>query len=307
MRKLSGIFLVGLCLGAIGTIVVTATRDAAPAAQPIAVTQDVTTMSESPEPAPAKTPTPGPSTAPSTAPKTDPVSKVDTVGKVDAAALDRLVPGGEVSAVVFDREAGATGAAVFSAHAERAYTSASLVKLLIALAVLDRDGPADQVKRMLSRSDDELASRFWSGYGGPVIVTRWAAKLGLTGTRAPADPGRWGDTRITAADVVKIYRYLLDRASAGTRGTILTALRGATEAGSDGFRQYFGIPDAVGERPWAVKQGWSCCLPTRMLHTSGLVGDGDRYIVAVLTEHPQAVSYATGSKRVTAVVSALFG
>lgn len=302
MRKLSGIFLVGLCLGAIGTIAVTATRDATPAAQPIAVTEEVTTMSETPpEPSPAKTPTPSPSTTP----KTGPVSKVDTtIGKVDAAALDRLVPGGEVSAVVFDREAGAT---VVSAHADRAYTSASLVKLLIALTVLDQDGPADQVKRMLSRSDDELASRFWSGYGGPAIVTRWAAKLGLTGTRAPADPGRWGDTRITAADVVKIYRYLLDRASAGTRGTILTALRGATESGSDGFRQYFGIPDAAGDRPWAVKQGWSCCRPTRMLHTSGVVGDGDRYIVAVLTEHPEAVSYATGSKRLTAVVSALFG
>ena len=62
---------------------------------------------------------------------------------------------------------------------------------------------------MLSRSDDDLASRFWSAYGGPSIVTGWAKKIGLTGTRAPADPGRWGDTLITAKDVVRIYQYVL--------------------------------------------------------------------------------------------------
>ena len=99
--------------------------------------------------------------------------------------------------------------------------------------------------------------------GGPAIVTRWAAKLNLTGTRPPADPGKWGDTRITAKDVVRIYQYVLAKAP----GAILTALRGATERGSDGFRQYFGIPDAAGGRPWAVKQGWSCCNPARTLHT----------------------------------------
>jgi hypothetical protein len=48
-------------------------------------------------------------------------------------------------------------------------------------------------------------------------------------------------------------------------------------------------------------------MPTRMLHTSGLVGDDDRYIVAVLTEHPASVDYATGSRRVTTVVSKLLG
>ncbi|MFI5583746.1 hypothetical protein ACIA5G_01820 [Amycolatopsis sp. NPDC051758] len=292
MRKLSGIFLVGLCVGAIGAVVVTASHGTVAAPKPIAVTEAVTTMSESATPTPTPTPSPTPS------PKASPPPEKKS--EVDAAALDRLVPGGHVSAVVFDRE---RGAATVSAHADRAYTSASLVKLLIALAVLDRGGPAAQVQRMLSRSDDELASRFWSSYGGPAIVTGWAKKIGLTGTRAPADPGRWGDTRITAADVVRIYQYMLAHAP----GTILAALRGATERGSDGFRQYFGIPDAAGQQPWAVKQGWSCCGPTRMLHTSGVVGENGRYIVVVLSENPSSVDYATGSKRVTAVVRALLG
>jgi hypothetical protein len=253
-----------------------------------------TPVTPSPSPAPDPTHTPPPSF------KTEAKTEAKPESKVDAAELDRMVAGGDVSVVVFDRQAGAT---TVSVHADRGYTSASLVKLLIALSVLERGGPAPQVQRMLSRSDDDLASRFWTAYGGPSIVTRWAAKIGLTGTRPPADPGRWGDTRITAKDVVRIYQYVLAHAP----GAILDALRAATERGSDGFRQYFGIPDAAGGRPWAVKQGWSCCRPTRMLHTSGVVGEDDRYIVAVLSEHPASVDYATASKRVTAVVSAVLG
>ncbi|MFJ7210746.1 hypothetical protein [Amycolatopsis sp. NPDC098790] len=290
MRKLSGIFLVGLCVGAIGAVAVTIGHGAVQAPQAIAVTPVVTTMSESASPSPEPTPTPTPTPTPKETPKSEPPA-------VDAAELDRLVGSGEVSAVVFDRQLGKT---TVSLHADRGYTSASLVKLLIALAVLERGGPVADVQRMLSRSDDDLASRFWSAYGGPAIVTGWAKRIGLTGTRAPADPGRWGDTRITAKDVVKIYQYVLAHGPAA----IMAALRAATERGSDGFRQYFGIPDAAGGRAWAVKQGWSCCRPTRMLHTSGVVGD---YIVVVLSEHPASVDYATASKRVTAVVSALLG
>jgi hypothetical protein len=300
MRKLSGIFLVGLCLGAIGAVVVTASHGTS-VPQPIAVAEAATTKSDSPTatpaPSPEKVPEKVPEKTPEAAPKSDPAK--EQTPAVKAADLDRLVRGGNVSAVVFDRQRDAT---TVSVHADRGYTSASLVKLLIALQVLDRNGPAADVQRMLSRSDDDLASRFWVSYGGTSIVTRWAGKLGLTGTRPPADPGRWGDTRITAPDVVRIYQYLL----ADGPGAIMTALRAATERGSDGFRQYFGIPDAAAGRPWAVKQGWSCCRPARTLHTSGVLGEDSRYIVVVLTEHTGA-DYATASKRVTEIVSKLLG
>ncbi|MGW3966424.1 hypothetical protein ACWED2_41865 [Amycolatopsis sp. NPDC005003] len=290
MRKLSGIFLVGLCLGAIGAVVVTAGHSTAAAPQPIAVTEVVTTTSATPTATPAAAPAPATSATATATPS----AKADP-GRVTAAALDKIMREGTASAVVFDRESGKT---TVSVRPDRGYTSASIVKLLIALSVLDRGGPAADVQRMLSRSDDDLASRFWVAYGGPGIVRGWVTKLGLTGTRPPEDPGRWGDTRITAADVVKIYQYLLDHKST----TILNALAGATERGSDGFRQYFGIPDAAAGQQWAVKQGWSCCMPTRMLHTSGVVG---HFIVVVLTEHPAKVDYATGSRRVTDIVSTL--
>lgn len=54
-----------------------------------------------------------------------------------------------------------------------------------------------------------------------------------------------------------------------------------------------------------MKQGWSCCRPTRMLHTSGTVGKNDRYLVTVLTEQPQSVGYATASAQITSVVKNL--
>ncbi|RSM41891.1 hypothetical protein DMA12_23395 [Amycolatopsis balhimycina DSM 5908] len=293
MRELSGIFLVGLCLGAIGAVVVTASHGTSATPRPVAVAEAVTTTPE-----PPATPSETPSATPSATPPPAPGPPVKAA--VDAEDLDRLVAGGQLGAVVFDRQ---RGAATVSVHADRGYTSASLVKLLIALSALEQHGPVAQVQQMLSRSDDALASRFWTDYGGPSIVTHWVTKLKLTGTRPPEDPGKWGDTRITAKDVVRIYQYVLGHAP----GAVLTALRGATERGADGFRQYFGIPDAAGGRPWAVKQGWSCCNPERTLHTSGVVGEGDRYIVVVLTEFPSEVGYATGSKRVTDVVAALLG
>ncbi|HET6709404.1 hypothetical protein [Amycolatopsis sp.] len=290
MRKVSGIFLVGLCLGAIGAVVVTASHGDAAATQPIAVAETATTPSATSAPAPEPGP-PATSATPTSSAKAEPV-------EVDAGKLDKIMRDGTASAVVFDRDSGKT---TVSVRADRAYTSASIVKLLIALSVFEQGGgPVADVQRMLSRSDDDLASRSWSAYGGPAIVTRWVKKLGLTGTRPPEDAGRWGDTRITAADVVKIYRYLLERRST----PIMNALRGATERGSDGFRQYFGIPDAAKGQEWLVKQGWSCCRPTRMLHTSGVVGNT---IVVVLSEHPAKVDYATGSRRVTELVGTLLG
>ncbi|MEV4051485.1 hypothetical protein AB0J55_09875 [Amycolatopsis sp. NPDC049688] len=300
MRKLSGIFLVGLCVGAIGAVAVTVSHGAAP--QAVAVAETVTTPSGTPTPTPTAEPEPKPTPEPEKKAETkaEPAPSQELGARVDAATLDKLVRGGNVSAVVFDRQSGKT---TVSVHPDRDYTSASLVKLLIALSTLERGGPVADVQRMLSRSDDDLASRFWTSYGGTSIVTQWVRKLGLTGTRPPADPGRWGDTQITAPDVVKIYQYLLDH---GPKA-ILAALRAATERGSDGFRQYFGIPDAAGGRAWAVKQGWSCCRPTRMLHTSGVLGDDSRYIVVVLTEHPAGVDYATASRRVTDVVAKLLG
>ena len=162
--------------------------------------------------------------------------------------------------VIFDRQ---TAKVTEYHNAHRRFRSASVVKILIAIDYLEsRNGVSKKdlalLKVMLRVSDDDAATSFWSRGGQGRIIQRMARKLRLTDTAPPpADkPGFWGYTSLSAMDVVKTYRYLLDRADPKVSGLILGHLRAAGQCGSDGFDQYFGIPRAVA-RPWAVKQGWS--------------------------------------------------
>ncbi|MEV0948622.1 hypothetical protein [Rhodococcus sp. NPDC049939] len=113
-----------------------------------------------------------------------------------------------------------------------------------------------QLQPMLRSSDDTAASYFWVKGGFAAIVERMATKLDLTDTAPPADRAIWGYTAISASDVVKIYRYILDDASPQVRSVIMDNLHQSTKCGNDGFDQYFGIPEAA-PPPWAIKQGWS--------------------------------------------------
>jgi hypothetical protein len=181
------------------------------------------------------------------------------------------------------------------------FRSASLVKLLIALDVLERrpvEPPLrDALRRMLSASDDGVANELWDADGGPEIVTRMARRLALPSTRPPEIPGRWGDTMVGIADVVAIYQHVLHN------DLIVNALAAATQYGSDGFDQHFGIPTLP--RPWAVKQGWSECPRDVVLHTSGLVGAGWRFVVVVLASFPVGTDWATAAAAVNDEVTAL--
>ncbi len=246
-------------------------------------------------PVPSSSSTTSVATTATAAPPKTPVRALPT-----GAELADLVPG-KLSVLVHDR---GTGRDLVSLRPDATYPAASLVKLLIALEALRQGEPAGAVAEMLSRSDDEIASRLWAKLGGPAIVTGWAARIGMTSTRPPVEPGHWGSTLVTAADIARFYRYLLDSAPTATRQIILRALDSAARRGADGSEQLFGVPAAVTTTDWAVKQGWSCCDPGRTLHTSGVVADR-RYVVVVLTAQPAATTWANGAQRVTAVVKAL--
>lgn len=164
---------------------------------------------------------------------------------------------------VYDR---LTGRFTEQHQADRAFRSASVVKLLLALDFSWNRGPAyglpqaDRVRlgTMLRSSDDAAASHYWSTGGGSAVITRMALRLSLTGTTPPpaACPGYWGYTATTAADTVRVYRYLLDEAPAPVRSLVLGALHRSTRCATDGFDQHFGPPSAF-DAPGAVKQGWS--------------------------------------------------
>ncbi|MEV0612318.1 hypothetical protein AB0I81_03270 [Nonomuraea sp. NPDC050404] len=267
-----------------------------------------------------------------------------------AVAAPPRVPAGTTAAwVVFDRQAGKI---VATKNAHRKYRSASVVKILIAIDYLERRksvpaADAKLLKVMLRSSDDDAASTFWDRLGKGQLIVRQARRLGLSDTTPPpaSKPGFWGYTSLSAYDIVRTYRYLLDKADARVRDLILGHLRLSTPCGTDGFDQTFGIPDGV-PRPWAVKQGWSgfgTTPPVRcsgnathatgaggaigapiswiaqratgsgvpdygrpVLHTTGLAGKGDRYVMAVLTAHPAGGTWNASVKRVTTLTRDLY-
>ncbi|WP_424637845.1 hypothetical protein [Embleya sp. AB8] len=247
------------------------------------------------------------------------------------------VPAGVSAGVaVFDRQ---TGTFTEQLDADRRFRSASVVKLLIVLDYLWDRGPAYPIpasdlpllQSMLRSSDDDAAGLFWSRAGSSAVVDRMVARLRLVDTSPPDDANFWGYTALSAADVVRIYRYLLDAAPAPVRDFVLGNLRQSTRCASDTFDQHFGIPAAF-DRPWAVKQGWSgfasggcgtagsestdvppgggttpdgLDLDRPALHTTGTVGAGDRSIVAVLTLHPMGTTYGKAYTDVTRLTRAL--
>jgi hypothetical protein len=247
-------------------------------------TPPVVTVSEEvpPEPPPSPSPIPAP----------DPVQPPSPPPSV---SLDGVAPAVHRGVVVHDLH---SGEELFAEQPDEPFPTASVVKLLIALDALDRGAaPARDVARMIATSDDDIANRLWR----PSIPRRWAEEIGLPGLSPPADPNQWGDTRMTARDVVAVYRHVLHSPHAGV---IVPALEGATPTGADGFDQTFGIPDAVGAHQWGVKQGWACCYDgLRVLNTTGVV-DG-RYVVAVLTGHDSATGYPRAAALVTDLVAAL--
>jgi hypothetical protein len=214
-----------------------------------------------------------------------------------ATAAQRAAPQATLGIEVFDRTA---DTALLTVHENRVFPAESVVKLLIAIDASHRGTSAARITQMLARSDDSVADALWSAGGGPRIVTTLAAQLHLQNTAPPQDPARWGDTTTTAADVVRIYQYL-----ESTNGQqIIRALYHAPAIAADGFDQSFGIPSA-GVPDWWVKQGWGCCRPDRVLHTTGLVGTGQRYVVVVLSSAPSSTNATDAANAITAATRAL--
>jgi hypothetical protein len=205
--------------------------------------------------------------------------------------------------VVLDR---ATGQPVLSVNADRQFRSASLVKLLVAIDALRHGADAieqDRIFRMLALSDDNIANALWVKYG-PDIVPRMASVIGLQATEAPEQTGKWGETKVTANDMVRIYRYITDSLSPIDRTMIINALAQAPEFAADNFDQYFGIPDGLNTQR-AIKQGWGNNSSAMVLHSTGLVGQNWRYVVILLTEHPLGSGWRMSADSVTAAANAL--
>jgi hypothetical protein len=284
-------------------------RPTASAGGPVILTAPAPTESALPLPPPQPEVTTQPPAQPTTQPPTQPVPGAADAPAIDPGALEaaarQVEPNTTLGAVVFDRVSGGTP---LSLNADRQFRSASLVKLMIAIDALHQGASAsrrDQLAQMLSVSDDDIASSLWVQLG-PGLVPRVVKLLGLQNTESPELIGKWGEVKITANDMVRVYEYVMNTMPPEDRTLVVDALGQAPQYAADDFDQYFGIPDGLNAQ-WAIKQGWGNNDHAMVLHSSGLVGSKWRYVVVLLTEHPLGSGWRTSADSVTAAAGALAG
>jgi hypothetical protein len=198
--------------------------------------------------------------------------------------------------------------------------SASVMKVFIAENLLHRrdlgqvslsQRDLNDMARMLRSSDDQAANRLWSTYGGNGIVRDVRARYRLTETGLTSNTRYWGNTLITAHDMVRFYRRLLDGSgglSTRSRNFISTQLRRSTPRGTDGNWQFFGLHDGLpGEPVIGQKQGWMCCPDGDIYrHTTGFIGASARYIVVALSREPSGRGAAHIEQSLTGAVQHMF-
>jgi hypothetical protein len=232
--------------------------------------------------------------------------------RIKDATADAAAQGADISVQVLDR---VTGQSVSNGN-NAPIGTASVAKLFIADDLLFQESNGQiqlsavdhaDLDAILQSSDDTAAEEFWDRSGDDDIITRVAARYGLTATFPPHD-GHWWNTHTTTADLVRYYAMLLD----GTGGllpdqanVIVNDLSQFTPQAADGYPQRFGIPDGLYAEQVAAKQGWMCCVGTAWMHLStGVIGPQRRYVMAIESE--QSTDDDTARATITQAVKTIF-
>ncbi|MFC6090584.1 hypothetical protein [Saccharothrix lopnurensis] len=253
------------------------------------------TPATSPPSTPSAVETPHPAAPRATAP--DPPDLPDLPGAVARAV--EAAGGIDLGLTVVDLDTGA------GHDADVPFRSASLSKLLVAVdLLLSGEVPQEDVRRLeraLGLSDDEAMNALWTLHDGMGAIRRVVERVGLTAAGAPADATQWGDVEMSAADVARLYRFVLTELPEDDRDFVVDALSGAGEIAADGFDQAYGLM-APGTNAYA-KQGWMWYPPADLyLHTAGVAGG--RYVVVALSRQ-SGVAEREAKDRLTGVTGAL--
>ncbi len=256
--------------------------------------------------------------APTTSPP--PVSTTAEVVTEDAvaAAEGAAAPSTELGVAVLDRT---TGDIAAGARGDEPFYTASVSKVVVAVDILDRrrsaglvvsDDDLDLIRRALGPSDDDAMNVLWTRFDGPGAAARVSAGLGLQVTSAPEDLGQWGEMSTSAADLIRVYRYVLDGMPAADRNLLITSLAAAPATAADGFDQAFGLlaPEVrtAGGPDTIAKQGWMCCFTGQYyLHSAGAVDDGQRFVVVLLSRIPRGPGWEAARAELTTVADAAVG
>ncbi|MFC4327572.1 serine hydrolase [Streptomyces andamanensis] len=188
---------------------------------------------------------------------------------------------------------------------DTAYDTASIIKVDILAAALLRAQDAGRAltaqerayaEPMIRQSDNASANALWRQIGEAPGLDAANRRLGLTETRGGSGP-RWGLTRTTASDQIRLLRAVFAPESGGTAGggalnpTSRAYVRTLMNGIADG--QDWGVSAAGSPTGAALKNGWL------QRSTSGLwdvnsVGritvDGRPCLVAVLSDGNASMS-----------------
>ncbi|MFY4718198.1 serine hydrolase [Streptomyces sp. LaBMicrA B280] len=246
----------------------------------------------------AATPTPKPKPDPRTsAPASKTPAPATEAQKAPAPKAPAPVPDPHATVAVLDLDAGATAPVIQGE--DRAYDTASIVKVDILAALLlkaqdERRALTDEerghAEPMIRRSDNDAADALWKEIGQDPGLTAANQRLGLVSTTAGTS-GRWGLTRTTASDQIRLLRAVFDDSAQSpltpdSRAYIRT-LMGAVLP-----EQSWGV-SAVNAAGTELKNGWLQRTTTGLWDVNS-IGEvtlgGHRCLVAVLSDGSASMS-----------------
>lgn len=242
-------------------------------------------------------------------PPAPPVPAAQLAAAADAAATEGM----SLGVAVLDLH---TNELAVGRAGTRSFMSASLSKLILAVDVLDRHraegrpvdpDDLDLIGRALTGSDDGAMNVLWGRHDGAGAVARVADRLGLTASLAADSANKWGDTEVTATDMVTIYRHVLRGMAPQDGAVIVGALSAVSAEATDGFEQHYGLlHEGASPRRYA-KQAWVPYGPAGyLLHSAGVAYDsrtGHAYAIALLSIQPHT-SEQTARDRLSAIAAA---
>jgi hypothetical protein len=237
--------------------------------------------------------------APTTVPRRGQATGTGLAAAAVAAAEQAAGRSTQLAVAVLDR---ATGERASGGRGDEPFYTASLSKVVVAVDVLDRrrleglavtDADLELFRRALGPSDDNAMNGLWSRFDGAGAAGRVAGRLSLTGTSDPRDPSQWGEMTVSAADTTRIWQHILDEMPTVDRDLLINDMQAAPPRARDGFVQAYGLlaPEVDGgSSPGAVaKQGWMCCFSgIYYMHSTGVVGPDQRFVVTLLTRVPRS-------------------
>ncbi|OXY91342.1 serine hydrolase [Streptomyces diastatochromogenes] len=202
-----------------------------------------------------------------------------------------------VTAAVLDLDGTGRTPAVYGDDAP--YDTASIIKVDILASVLlqvQDSGKALTAKEraraeaMIEHSDNAAANALWRRIGLAPGLKAANKRLGLTATQGGPDV-RWGLTRTTASDQIRLLRAVFDTGpapKAGSAPALADTSRGyiRTLMSRVADDQSWGVSAAAGSE-WALKNGWLQRNTTGLWDVNSvgrITTGGHHYLVAVLSD-----------------------